>query len=97
MNAVQIAGCSGAGKSAVAAVLARLGLVSIDADDDPLLARFVDPAGAVVAEQPTAPDLAWLARRGYHDLGPYRGHSRVPAPQAAGIAGPLARIGCDPH
>ena len=29
-------------------------------------------------------------------LGPRRGYSRVPAPQAAGIAGPLARIRCDP-
>jgi hypothetical protein len=65
MSAVQIAGCSGAGKSAVAAVLARRGLVSIDADEDPLLARFVDLAGAVVAEQPAAPDLAWLARHGW--------------------------------
>jgi hypothetical protein len=46
-------------------VLARRGLVSIDADDDPLLARFVDPAGAVVAEVPTAPDLAWLDRHGW--------------------------------
>jgi hypothetical protein len=49
----------------MAAVLARRGLVSIDADDDPLLARFVDPAGAVVAEVPAAPDLAWLARHGW--------------------------------
>ena len=65
MSAVQIAGCSGAGKSAVAAVLARRGLASIDADDDPLLARFVDLAGAVVAEEPTAPDLAWLARHSW--------------------------------
>jgi hypothetical protein len=39
-------------------VLARRGLVSVDADDDSLLARFVDPAGAVVAEEPAAPDLA---------------------------------------
>ena len=62
MSAVQIAGCSGAGKSAVAALLARRGLVSIDADGDPLLARFVDSAGAVVAVEPAAPDLAWLAR-----------------------------------
>lgn len=61
MSAVQIAGCSGAGKSTVAAVLARRALVSIDADDDPLLARFVDLAGAVVAEVPAVPDLAWLA------------------------------------
>jgi adenylate kinase family enzyme len=65
MSAVQIAGCSGAGKSAVAAVLARRGLVSLDADQDPSLARFVDPAGAVVARQPTAPDFAWLARHGW--------------------------------
>ena len=65
MSAVQIAGCSGAGKSAVAAVLARRGLVSIDADDDPLLARFVDLADAVVAEEPAAPDLAWLARHSW--------------------------------
>ncbi len=65
MSAVQIAGCSCAGKSTVAAVLARRGLVSLDADDDPLLARFVDPAGAVVAEEPTAPDLAWIARHSW--------------------------------
>src|ERR1700728_3748239 len=65
MRAFQIAGCSGAGKSAIAAVLALRGLVSIDADDDPLLARFVDPAGAVVGEVPAAPDLAWLGRHGW--------------------------------
>ena len=41
----------------MAAVLARRGLASIDADEDPLLARFVDLAGAVVAEEPAAPDL----------------------------------------
>jgi hypothetical protein len=46
-------------------VLALRGLVSIDADDDSLLARFVDPAGAVVAEVPAAPDLAWLDRHGW--------------------------------
>jgi gluconate kinase len=65
MSAVQIAGCSGAGKSAVAAVLTRRGLVSIDSDDDPFLARFVDPTGAVVAEEPAAPDLTWLARHSW--------------------------------
>jgi gluconate kinase len=65
MSAVQIAGCSAAGKSTIAAVLARRGLVSIDADNDPLLARFVDQSGAVVAEEPTAPDLAWLARHSW--------------------------------
>ncbi|HTR92869.1 MAG TPA: hypothetical protein VMI73_14145 [Trebonia sp.] len=62
MSAIQIAGCSAAGKTTVAAMLARRGLASIDADDDPLLARFVDPAGVVVEEQPTAPDLVWLER-----------------------------------
>jgi hypothetical protein len=62
VSAVQIAGCSGAGKSAIAAELARRGLVSVDADDDPWLARFVDPVGAVVAEAPAAPDYDWLAR-----------------------------------
>jgi gluconate kinase len=65
MSAVQIAGCSGAGKSAVAAMLARRGLVSLDADADPSLARFVDPAGAVVTQEPAAPDLAWLARHSW--------------------------------
>ena len=62
MSAVQIAGCSGAGKSTIAAELDRRGLISIDADADPWLARFVDPVGAEVADAPEAPDLAWLAR-----------------------------------
>jgi dephospho-CoA kinase len=61
MSAVQITGCSGAGKTAIAAELARQGLTCIDADDDPLLARTVDAAGNVV-EEPETPDLAWLAR-----------------------------------
>jgi dephospho-CoA kinase len=51
MSAVQITGCSGAGKTAIAAMLARRGLAAIDADDDPLLARSVDTAGNV-AEDP---------------------------------------------
>ena len=51
MSAVQVAGCSGAGKSTVAAVLARRGLLAIDADADPFLARSVDAAGNVVEEQ----------------------------------------------
>jgi adenylate kinase family enzyme len=65
MSAVLIAGCSGAGKSTIAAVLARRGLAAIDADGDPWLARFVDAAGAVVAEEPAEPDLAWLARHSW--------------------------------
>jgi gluconate kinase len=65
MGAVQIAGCSAAGKSTVAAELARRGLVAIDADADPWLARFVDQDGTVVTEEPAAPDLEWLARHGW--------------------------------
>ena len=61
MSAVQITGCSGAGKTTIAAELARQGLACIDADDDALLARSVDAAGSVV-EEPEAPDMAWLAR-----------------------------------
>ena len=62
MNAVLITGCAGAGKSAMAVVLARHGLACIDDDEDPLLARFVDRAGTVVAEEPAQPDFAWLSR-----------------------------------
>lgn len=51
-------------------MLARRGLAAIDADGDPLLARMVDPAGVVVAEEPAAPDLDWLARHSWAwDLG----------------------------
>jgi AAA domain len=64
MSAVQITGCSGAGKTTIAAVLARRGLASIDADGDPLLARSVDAAGNVV-DEPEAPDLAWLSRHSW--------------------------------
>jgi adenylate kinase family enzyme len=65
MSAVQITGCSGAGKTTIAPVLARRGLASIDTDDDPFLARFVDPAGNVVVEEPAEPDFAWLARHSW--------------------------------
>ena len=65
MSAVQIAGCSGAGKTTIAAVLARRGLAAIDADDDPLLARTVDAAGNVVEEEPEEPDFAWLSRHSW--------------------------------
>ena len=64
MSAVMITGISGAGKTTIAAVLARQGLASIDADDDPLLARSVDPAGNVV-EDTAAPDFAWLAQHSW--------------------------------
>jgi adenylate kinase family enzyme len=67
MSAVQIAGCSGAGKTTIAAVLARRGLPAIDADDDPLLARSVDAAGNVVEEpeEPEEPDFAWLSQHSW--------------------------------
>jgi gluconate kinase len=65
MSAVLITGCSGAGKTTIAAVLARRGLAAIDSDDDPLLARFVDAAGNAVEEEPEAPDLAWLSRHSW--------------------------------
>jgi hypothetical protein len=61
MSAVQITGCSGAGKTTIAAVLARRGLAAIDADDDPLLARSVDAADNVAEE----PDYAWLAQHSW--------------------------------
>jgi hypothetical protein len=64
MSAVQITGCSGAGKSTIAALLARRGLASLDSDDDPFLARFRDAAGALV-EEPAAPDFGWLARNNW--------------------------------
>ncbi len=64
MSAVQITGCSGAGKTTIAAALTRRGLAAIDSDDDPLLARSVDAAGNVVQE-PEAPDLAWLSRHSW--------------------------------
>ena len=64
MNAVQITGCSGAGKTTIVPVLARRGLASIDADGDPSLARDVDLSGAV-ADEPAEPDFAWLARHSW--------------------------------
>jgi adenylate kinase family enzyme len=64
MSAVQITGCSGAGKTTIAAMLARRGLTVIDTDDDPLLARSVDAAGNV-AEEPEEPDFAWLSRHSW--------------------------------
>jgi hypothetical protein len=64
MSAVLITGMSCAGKSTIAAVLARRGLAAIDADNDPLLARSVDSAGHVV-DDPAAPDFAWLARHSW--------------------------------
>jgi hypothetical protein len=64
MSVFQITGCSGAGKTAIAAVLARRGLTCIDSDDDPFLARFVDTAGNVV-DEPAEPDFGWLSRHSW--------------------------------
>jgi hypothetical protein len=64
MSAVLITGLSGAGKSTIAGVLARRGLTSIDADEDPLLARSVDYDGNVVEDE-SVPDFAWLARHSW--------------------------------
>jgi hypothetical protein len=64
MSTVLITGMSGAGKSTIAEVLGRRGLVAIDADEDPLLARSVDLAGNVVEDEAT-PDFAWLARHSW--------------------------------
>jgi hypothetical protein len=65
MSAIQITGCSGAGKSTIAAILAERGLSVLDTDDDPLLARTVDAAGNVVLEEPAEPDLAWLSQHSW--------------------------------
>src|ERR1700748_2966527 len=64
MSAVLITGMSCAGKSTIAAVLARRGLAAIDADHDPLRARSVDSAGNVV-DDPAVPDFAWLVRHSW--------------------------------
>jgi hypothetical protein len=64
MSAVLITGMSGAGKSTIAAALARRGLACIDSDNDPLLARSVDPDGNVLEDSP-APNFALLARQSW--------------------------------
>jgi hypothetical protein len=64
MSAVLITGCSAAGKSTIATVLAGRGLTVLDSDEDPRLARSVDRSGAVVQEPP-APDLEWLSRHSW--------------------------------
>jgi predicted ATPase len=69
MSAVLITGMSGAGKSTIAGVLARRGLASLDADDDPMLARSVDSDGNV-AEDPSVPDFAWLPGIAGHGIQP---------------------------
>jgi gluconate kinase len=65
VGAVLITGCSGAGKTTLAAALGRRGLVAIDSDDDPLLARMVDADGSVVEDEPAEPDLDWLSRHSW--------------------------------
>jgi hypothetical protein len=57
MSAALITGLAGAGKSTIAGELARRGLTSIDAGNDPLLAGPVGSAGNAV-EDLSVPDLA---------------------------------------
>jgi shikimate kinase len=66
MSAVIITGMSAAGKSTIAAELARRGLTVIDSDSAAELCRFVDATGNVVVDEPEAPDLAWLAEHGWN-------------------------------
>ena len=88
MSAVLITGSAGAGKSAVAAALARRGLASLDDDEDPFLARFVDSTGAVVAEEPAEPDAAWLSRHRWEwDPGRLDELIRAAAPQTLYLCG----------
>ena len=78
MSAVQIAGCSSAGKTTIAAEFARRGLAAIDVAADPFLARFVDAAGNVVAEEPAEPDFAWLSQHGWAAPRPGGGRDTLP-------------------
>ena len=87
MSAIQIAGCSCAGKSTIADALARRGLAAIDADADPFLARFVDAAGNAV-EEPDEPDFAWLSRHWWAwDLARLDELIAVPAPATLYVCG----------
>jgi hypothetical protein len=61
MTVVLVDGCSGAGKSTVAAALATRGLASIDADEDPGLCHWVDADGRIVG-LPVHADLVWFDR-----------------------------------
>ena len=88
MSAVLITGSAGAGKSAVAGALARRGVACIDDDEDPFLARFVDSAGAVVAEEPAEPDYAWLSRHSWEwDPGRLDELIRATAPETLYLCG----------
>ena len=60
MPTALITGSSGAGKTSVAAELARRGWRAIDTDIEPGLARWEGPDGAVV-ERPKHPSHEWLA------------------------------------
>jgi adenylate kinase family enzyme len=91
MSAVLITGCSGAGKTTIAPVLARRGLTAIDSDDDPLLARMVDAAGNVVENEPAAPDLDWISRHSWSwDPARLDGLIRAAAPATLYVCGGAA-------
>jgi thymidylate kinase len=62
MTAVLITGCSAAGKTTLARVLAARGVAVLESDNDPVLTRWVDAAGAAIVDEPEAPDLDWLSR-----------------------------------
>jgi adenylate kinase family enzyme len=87
MSAVMITGWSGAGKSTIAAELVRRGLAAVDADGDPLLARYVDPDGTVVPSL-AEPDLDWLARHSWQwDKARLDELIRAAAPQTLHVCG----------
>ena len=68
MSAVLITGMSGAGKSTIAGVLARRGLASLDADDDPMLARSVDSHGLDVLIRIAAPATVYVCGGAANEL-----------------------------
>src|SRR6201999_2739247 len=57
-------------------------------DEDPFLARFVDLAGTVVAEEPAELDFAWLSRHNWEwDAGRLAALIRAAAPATLYLCG----------
>ena len=72
MRVVQVAGSSGAGKSALSRLLRDLGHHVVSTDGTAGLCRWVDAAGSPVA-RPDSPSVAWLAaHRWVWDLSRFR-------------------------